>query len=317
VSGQPARLDVAVFLNPSQQAAVFALCEAATEVDGVQPLSEHVLLHLRHGGEGPDRHLRLLVSGDNGEELAGYAHLDPTDIVAGSSAEVVVHPLHRKHGFGRRLVNAAAEQSPDHRLRLWAHGDQPAARALATSLGYQEIRQLWQMRRSLSAALDPLVVPDGVILRAFRPGQDEPAWLEINRRAFAGHPEQGSWTAADLRARMAESWFDPQGFLVAERDGAMIGFHWTKVHGKSPEHGHEPIGEVYVVGVDPDGQGGGLGRALTLAGLHYLRHRGLHQAMLYVERDNEPALAVYRNLGFTHWDTDVMFRRGAQRSRPL
>lgn len=335
------------------------LTEAATEADGVRPLSEHISLHLRYGGEGPDRNILLLApDGPDApdapeghgahppEVVAGYAHLDPTDVVAGSAAEVVVHPAFRRRGYGRLLVEAAAAQTPDGRLRLWAHGEHPAARALAASMGFEVVRRLDQLRRSLYSPLPGLHLPDGVRVRAFRPGEDDAAWLELNARAFTGHPEQGGWTERDLSARMRESWFDPQGFLVAEEDGPdgprMVAFHWTKIHGapgRGPggargerhhqghqghqghhpahrhghghEHGHEPIGEVYVVGVHPDQQGRGLGRAITVAGLRWLRAQGLPQAMLYVEADNDPAQAVYRSLGFTHWDTDVMFYRSA------
>src|SRR5919202_1921184 len=307
-------------LPPDVVERVDALLAAATDADGVQPLSEHVWLHLRHGGEGPDQNLLVVLprAGGTSEEIVGYAHLDPTDPVAGPSAEVVVHPAHRGRGLGRLLVAAALEAAPGHRLRLWSHGDHPGARALAASLGFSEVRRLEQWRRSLRAPLPEAPLPPGVRLRAFRPGDDDSAWLALNAKAFAHHPEQGGWTLQDLHARMAEDWFDPQGFLLAEQDGPggepqLVGFHWTKVHGGDDHshggderHGHEAIGEVYVVGVDPAQQGRGLGRALTVAGLRYLRDLGLEQAMLYVESDNHAALAVYRALGFAHWDTDVM-----------
>ncbi|HVN13007.1 MAG TPA: mycothiol synthase [Kineosporiaceae bacterium] len=297
--------------------AVEALIRDATDVDGVQPLSEHVWLHLRHGGEGPDVNLRLLADG----ALAGYAHLDPTDPVAGPSAELVVHPAVRGRGYGRLLVQAALDAAPRNELRLWSHGDLPAARALARSMGFSEVRRLEQWRRSLRIPLPEAPLPPGVRLRTFRPGVDDDAWLALNAAAFARHPEQGRWTRADLQARMAEDWFDPTGFLLADQDGpnrgtVLVGFHWTKVHGgdrPADGHGHEPIGEVYVVGVEPAHQGRGLGRALTVAGLRHLRDLGLAEAMLYVESDNEPAKAVYRRLGFAWWDTDVMFLRGARR----
>jgi mycothiol synthase len=324
-------------LPPAEVRAVEVLLRAATDADGVQPLSEHVWLHLRHGGEGRDLNLRLIVGGD----LAGYAHLDPTDPVAGPSAEVVVHPAHRGRGYGRLLVEAALDQAPGHRLRLWSHGDHPAARALARSLGFTAVRRLEQWRRSLRVPLPDAPLPAGVRLRTFRPGLDDEAWLALNAAAFAHHPEQGSWTLTDLRARMTEDWFDPAGFLLAEQDGPdgfpeLIGFHWTKIHGgdqqadprriqsgdqqtdprriqsadqQTDHHGHEAIGEVYVVGVRPGEQGRGLGRALTVAGLRHLRDVGLAAAMLYVEGDNEPARAVYRRLGFTPWDSDVLFLR--------
>jgi len=146
-----------------------------------------------------------------------------------------------------------------------------------------------------------------VTVRTFIPGADEEAWLAVNHRAFAHHPEQGSWTSDDLRLREEEEWFDPAGFFLAERDGQLAGFHWTKVHTDGGEHG-EPIGEVYVVGVDPAHQGGGLGRALTLTGLAHLRDAGLASVMLYVDEDNIAAVRMYRALGFTRWSADVMYR---------
>jgi mycothiol synthase len=162
-------------------------------------------------------------------------------------------------------------------------------------------------------------LPDGISIRPFRPGQDDAAWVALNAAAFADHPDQGKWTIDDLHIRLREPWFDPAGFLVAEnRDGSLLGFHWTKVHGEVhthplPEgvepHDHEPIGEVYVLGVAPSAKGLGLGTALTLAGLRYLRGRGLDQVMLYVDESNTAAIALYKKLGFVRWSTDVAFRR--------
>ena len=107
--------------------------------------------------------------------------------------------------------------------------------------------------------------------------------------------------------REREPWFDPAGFFIAERDGLMAGFHWTKVH--PPSEQDPGIGEVYVVGVDTAEQGSGLGRALTLAGLHHLRDLGLTQAMLYVDEDNVPAIRMYEALGFTRTRIDAMYRQ--------
>ena len=182
-------------------------------------------------------------------------------------------------------------------------------------------RELLQLRRDL-AGVDPdprPALPAGVELLPFRPGRDESDWLRVNARAFAAHPEQGGWTRTDLELREAEPWFDPAGFFLAWRGtpgegGELLGSHWTKVHPAGSvggTAGDEAIGEVYVLGIDPGAQGGGLGRALTDVGLAWLRTRGLRQVLLYVEADNLPAVSLYEKRGFTRFAVDVAWRRAA------
>ena len=315
------RLDVVKRLEPDEVRQVLDLVDEVAAYDGTMPLSEHVILHLRRGG---DEEVRHVLARDGDERLVGYAHLDVTDLVEGPSAELAVRPDDRRSGVGRALVDelitlghGSTSSGP---LRLWAHGEDTGAQALATSMGFERSRVLWQMRRSLLASLPPVELPPGITLRTFLPGIDDDAWLTLNATAFADLPDQGRWTRADLARRTSEAWFDPTGFLIAQAsDSTLVGFHWTKVHGAHHHHGpdedhdhdhaHEPIGEVYVIGIDPAQRGTGLGRALLLAGLHHLRSRGLTQAMLYVDADNGPAIRLYEGLGFTRWDTDVLFRR--------
>jgi mycothiol synthase len=276
-------------LEAADVAAALRIFNDATERDGVHPLSEEALLRLRDGAGA------LLLR--DGDRLLGYATRS-ADV-----AELVVDPAERGKGHGRTLTRELLARDVP---AAWAHGELPSARALAAEFDFERARALWRMSRPLAGpSSEPLPdyrVPDGVVLRAFRVGADEDAWARVNGRAFADHPEQGAWTARDLQRREQEPWFDPAGFFVAERtaDGSVLGFHWTKA-----EDGH---GEVYVVGVDPDAQGMGLGRTLTLAGLYHLRDAGLSEVILYVDESNAPAVALYRSLGFVHSGTDAMYR---------
>jgi mycothiol synthase len=278
-------------LSPAEAAGVLTLAAAAHQADGVFPLSEDGVLGLR--GQA---HTHLLSHA--GGALTGYAYL------AGASGEMVVHPARRRRGHGAALLAAAGPAARE----FWAHGDFDAARGFAERAGFTRSRVLWQMRRPL-AGLPDVPLPEKVRVRALVPGADDAAWLEVNARAFAHHPEQGRWTADDLRARFAEPWFDPAGFLLAvdPADDRLIGFHWTKVH---PAAGDEPaIGEIYVLGVDPDGHRRGLGAALSIAGLRHLAGLGLSHALLYVDESNTAAVALYRRLGFEIHSADVMYRR--------
>ncbi|MGQ4381867.1 mycothiol synthase [Streptomyces sp. SAS_270] len=278
--------------------AVLVLLDEAARADGRQSVSEQGRLQLKGGARGGVRHLLLSVGG----VLAGYAQLEDTDPVEAPAAELVVHPSYRGHGHGRALGAALLAESGK-RLRVWAHGGHSAARHLAQVLGLTLFRELRQMRRPLTDLdLPEPTLPDDVSVRTFVPGRDDTDWLTVNAEAFAHHPEQGSLTQRDLDDRKAQPWFDPAGFFLAFRGDTLVGFHWTKVHAQ------EQLGEVYVLGVRPGTQGGGLGKALTTIGLRHLAAQGLPTAMLYVDADNKAAVTVYERLGFVTHETDLMYR---------
>jgi mycothiol synthase len=289
-------------LPPATASAVTELARSAAESDGVNPLSEHTLLHLE-GEHSGDAHL-LAYAGDPGETpLAGYAALGPD-----GSAELVVSPAYRRQGYGTSLLRMLLDHGgPD--LRVWAHGRLPGADELAAHLDLKVARELYFLRRT-AAPVPAAVWPEGISVRTFEPGQDDAAWLAVNAAAFAHHPEQGSWTQADLADRLQQPWFDPAGFFLAvDSTGDVAGFHWTKVH---TDEGPTPFGEVYVVGVAPNHQGTGLGKALTLEGLRHLQEdRGLSTITLYVDGTNTPAHTLYTNLGFTTAALDVQYAPAA------
>lgn len=198
-------------------------------------------------------------------------------------------------------VCAAASEavaSCDHGpIQLWLHDVDPLTHRELTGCGWQAHRDLWQLRRQLPAD------KSGIITRSFTDA-DISEFVVVNNRAFSWHPEQGGLTKADVHKSMAEPWFDPDGFRLLHIEGRLAGFCWTKVH-----QDHSPrLGEIYVIAIDPDFHGRGLGGPMTLAGLEWLSSIGLSTGMLYVESDNAPANAVYSRLGFVHHHTDRAYR---------
>lgn len=280
------------------------IASAAEAADGVAPFNEATLLAVTAGDEP-----RV---GDTTDAWALIAFGD-------APVELAVHPDERNKGWGRRLVDGLLAKGE---TQFWAHGDLPAAQALAASAGLSPARTLLILRlipgRQPETAPNPGRQPEGrgregargrlddITIRPSTP-DDIDAIIAVNARAFASHPEQGAMDRADFDRRAASDWFDHAGLFVAERDGRIVGFHWTKI---DPSTGSgQGTGEVYVVGVDPDEQGTGLGTALTARGLDHLTAAGVEAIDLYVEGDNAPALAVYHRLGFTEHARDTLYSK--------
>lgn len=301
-------------LSERLQTELRELIRSAPDAVDNPPISERGLLQVRTGR--PVRHLvaraepgpaPVDAATQNGSApLVGYAQLDGAE--QPPTGELVAADQATASALLAELARAAGPGG----LRLWAHGSASAASGAALRAGLAPVRTLLQLRRSL-ADLPPAgpapQLPAGIRIRPFVVGQDEAAWLAVNARAFAHHPEQGGWTERDLADRMSASWFDPDGFLLAERDGPagpqLVGFHWTKVHAGSDTTGR--IGEVYVLGVDPAAQGLRLGAALLEAGLRYLRAAGLDTVLLYVEESNGAAIHLYAKVGFTVFASDIQY----------
>ncbi len=284
---------------------VRALAEAAATADGHPSLGDSVWRDLHEPGD--DTGLFLAFDGD---EPIGALHAMPRP--AGlATVGVVVHPDHRVAGAGAALLEAAVEFLADLGARhvvLWAFGADERSDAFAAAEGFAPERELWEMRVPLPVDEQP-AWPSGIATRPFVPGQDDAEWLAVNNRAFANDPDQGGWTEADLRQREAEAWFDPAGFLVAIDDRGMAGFCWTKTHPPAPPLEPVALGEIYVIGVDPDRQGTGLGRALVVGGLTSLQARGNPVGMLFVDGSNTPATTLYRALGFDVTRVDRAYGR--------
>lgn len=266
---------------------------AADAEDQVVNLNEAACLHLKNRGLAD----AVLHVADGGFALLYDDTLD-----------LVVAPDARSHGVGTALATAALTGVATE-VNAWSHSDHPAAARIAARLGLRRERELWVMERPLDDPIPAAAPTADYRVRTFHPG-DEEGLLAANALAFAHHPEQGHMTLDDLHERIQESWFDPAGLFLAvpaedvngtDPEHRVLGFHWTKVH-------PEGFGEVYVVAVNPKAAGRGIGKVLTNVGLQHLRDLGLPKVILYVDGDNDPAIAVYDGAGFSHARTEAQYR---------
>ena len=292
-------MKIDVIHNPTPDAIdwLTTFLDEVTKSDEHTALGEHKWLDLVHGGKNG---FTGIVATDPGHDHPiGYGQLSRHGDHWG--LEVVVHAEHRGVGVElalvRRALDVVREAGGGH-VHLWVFKPTAIHDAVAHQLGLHRGRDLLHMRVPLPITYD-VPMPDGVRVRGFEPGSDEDAWLDLNNRAFADHPEQGGWDRETLERRMHESWFDPQDLLLAVKDdGTLVGSNWTKLdHDKK-------IGEIYVIAVDPDEHSGGLGKSLAVAGLQHMSERGMQQASLYVDAGNEKAVGLYRKLGFEEHHRD-------------
>lgn len=281
---------------PEDVEAVRRLDAATARHDGYESLGSFVWRDL---ADPSPESIGFLATYD--QQAVGYLHLAPGDnlnaphLVAG----LVIDPDHRTDAVARALLDAMVQEIAGRggrRVVLWVNGADAGLDARLTAAGFRRFSEQFQMRVPLPLAESPKW-PAGIEVRAFVPGEDDADWLRVNNRAFADHPDQGGWSEATLEKRIAEPWFDPSGFLLAFAGTNLAGYCWTKVHDASGDHPR--LGEIYVIGVDPDHQGTGLGRALTVAGLEHLAQvRECPMGLLYVDSANTEALGLYRALGF-------------------
>lgn len=266
---------------PSPNAEMAAIASAAEAADGVSPLNELGWLAV-HG----ERAAQFYAT------EAAFAVRDARE----GTAQLVVHPDHRRRGLGRDVATAVLTEYPS--TKWWAFGNLPGAIALAEGLGLHCVRQLLLMTRPLTP-LTP-IAPEPPITIGPYSTQDAPAIVEVNGLAFAHHPEQGNLTLDDFVVLASQPWFDPDGLLVARDGDRVLGFHWTKRHSASE-------GEVYVLAVHPDAEGRGLGRALLEAGLDHLQRQGCDTVKLYVESSAKRVVNLYLSASFGISAVDALY----------
>lgn len=317
--------------NPKTVAAAEEILQQAESADGFAALSEQFVAGLTDPRVG---HQHVLVF--NGDELVGLAGLEESD--GEISAELVIAPGHRRQGYGTCLYEQLAEavDKQGKKLQVWAHGQLPAAQAIAEQRGLAIVRHLLVMSvtgQALEKAGQPGEGPDGYVAKNYRESVEafgtehvEESWIAANNQAFSWHPEQGGWDRDRLHRSMEAEWFDPQDVIflwdvgaagssagaaaapgaAVDKQPVLAGFHWTKWHGVAAET-DTATGEVYVIALASEYQGRGLSGYLLRRGIKQMVNKGATEVILYVEKDNESAVRVYEKSGFDIAENHVVY----------
>ena len=289
-------LDIKRQMNASSLLDVSALIEDAWRADGTRPLNDHLWLDLRDGGR--EGFAGIIAREEGRTHIVGYCQVSRGN--ESWSIDLIVHPHYRYDSLeiAPEMMTTALDivaSEGGGQVHWWVFEPSRAHKQIAEAVGLSPGRRLLQMRRPLPLESDVIAEISHFHTEPFHIGLDEQQWLDLNNAAFAQHPEQGGWTMETLTSRMQQDWFDASGFRVHRHNGTMASFCWTKMHHENST----AIGEIYVIAVQPELGGQGLGRKIAIAGLDALHHKGAQVGMLFVDADNASAVAMYTSLGFS------------------
>ena len=244
---------------------------------------------------------------DSGGELVGFALISPEVPIERAVATGGVLESHRQRGIGKQLVDRAVEhsRSPDVRvLHIQTGRDAPEASHLLESNGFAQVKEYWQMRWE-GGELPAMRLPYGFELRTFKLDHDEQALTDIQNAAFRDNWGFCPNTVEEVAARVRMKMNVPEGILFITDGGTPAAYNWTH----RIENRLGSVGFIGMTGVHPDYRGTGLGTAVVVAGLEYLRGEGITTVELEVDSQNPPARELYLKLGFRQVHETVWYEK--------
>ena len=205
----------------------------------------------------------------------------------------------RNRGIGRKLLRACinhAEAIKASELHIQVPSDGTAASHILLSEGFQVVKDYWVMRWQ-GDEFPPIKLPDGFSIRPFRLGRDEESLTDLQNAAFGEHWGFCPNTVKEISARVRMKRCDPEGIIFVVEGSRPSGYNWTQ---RTSTGGWLDRLDIHD-GVHPDYRGRGLGTAVVMAGLEYLKAKNVNTIELEVDSENVPARQLYLKLGF--WKT--------------
>jgi mycothiol synthase len=239
-------------------------------------------------------------------EVVAYTRARRERDLANLEDESCVHPAARGLGVGSNLLDLAEGWARDRGLaRIQMHVVSDDGRRLAEDRGHELVRYFWRMEIDLADEVPKPEQPQGIVLRAYRPGNDDQALHAAHQDAFAEHWEFTPEPLAEwLKWRVERSDYHPALWRLAT-DG-------EEIAGAALCFGERNLGWILDLFVRQPWRQIGLGDALLRSGFRALRLRGHTRVGLEVDSENETgATRLYERAGMR------ITRRYATYEKPL
>ena len=213
----------------------------------------------------------------------------------------------RGRGIGRRLLRTAIGQVEGigaSVLHIQASVDTQDTRRLLESEGFERVKSYWQMRWEGDDLPSPVLRP-GFQLKPFSLGRDEAMLAELQNASFREHWGFCPNTVEEIAARVRMKVTDPDGIIFVMDGNRPAGYNWTLRY----ENSYGKVGVVSMTGVHPSYRGNGLGTAVVVSGMQYLKDQGVDAIELEVDSENTPARELYLKLGYRQISRSVWYER--------
>jgi mycothiol synthase len=230
---------------------------------------------------------------ETGGRLIGYMDVLPELGIGRVILNCWLHPEHRRKGLATKLLGYALRRAGELDvgvIHVNVMEGNAVAREVLSRLGFRCVRRFLDFELDISRLNWPEADRAAQEYCHLRRGE-EARLTRIQNRSFAEHWGYNPNTVATTTYRMNIRHGSPEDVVLAYEGDKVTGYCWTEKTG-------EREGRIYMLGVDPDYQGRGIGRRLLLAGLAHLSNKGTSVAVLTVDSENQAACTLYRSVGF-------------------
>jgi mycothiol synthase len=242
-------------------------------------------------------------------KVIGFMNLTPEVKIRRVILDCLVHQEHRRKGIAKRLLEYATCRAKELKAKVVQVNiseDNTIAKRVLPRLGFREVRYFLELRLPLAEIELPQHPPHPYSSCHLQLGEEE-KFTQLQNRCFAGSWGYNPNTIEEMTYFINLSHRSREDIILIYRGEKPVGYCWTEID--CGLTGGERKGRIYMLGVEPDYRGKGIGKIALLAGLSRLKNKGVQAVELTVDSENEIALALYRSCGFRVWGKSLWYEK--------